>query len=381
MRKTGLWLLLAMGLVGTTGWRAEDTAVVGPVGMIRAAADLASIGAITFSPEGILFVGDSYGSQVVALDLEETESVGAVTDVADLDARVASLLGTAVDQVRIHDLAVSPISGAAYLSVSRGDPTSDLRIRSRPRVGASPHLIRIPPEGPMEEVPLDDVLVSRAKLSDVRPAETDRRGWDRRAWNLLDMAFADGTLYVSGMSNEEWSSKLRRIAYPFDVEAQSNALRIFHTAHGRYETSAPARVFVPYQSDGEIRVFAGFSCTPLVDFSLAEMNEHERVEGRTIAELGPGNHVLDMIRVERDGQTHFLLANHLHPFMRLSLSDFEDAAVLTRPTSRAGIDRSPLGPDGVFRLANDRDERVLLLQEKDDDGVDLRVVAIDRLLD
>ena len=140
-------------------------------------------------------------------------------------------------------------------------------------------------------------------------------------------------------------------------------------------------MFVPYEADGEVRVFAGFSCTPLVDFSLAEMNENERVEGRTIAELGPGNHVLDMVRVERNGDTHFLLANHLHPFMRLSLSDFGQAEALTHPTSRAGIARTTLDLEGVIRLSNDRNERVVLLQETDDGGIDLKVVDVDDLLD
>ena len=232
MKKRGELALLVALIAVTTAWRTEGNDEDAR-GMMRAAADLASIGALTFSPDGILFMGDSYGSQVVALDLEESESSGSVPDVADLDARVASLLGTAADMIRVHDIAVSPVSGAAYLSVSRGDPTDDLRIRSRPLGGATPHLIRVAHDGSMREVSLDHVLMSRATFDDVRPEEMDRRGWDRRAWNLLDMAFIDGTLYVSGMSNEEWSSKLRRLAYPFTGEAQSNALRIFHTAHGR----------------------------------------------------------------------------------------------------------------------------------------------------
>ena len=91
--------------------------------------------------------------------------------------------------------------------------------------------------------------------------------------------------------------------------------------------------------------------------------------------------MLDMIRVEAGGDTHFLLANHLHPFMRLSLSDFDEAEPLTRPTSRAGIPRSMLDLDGVIRLGNDRDEQVLMLQEHGDDGLSLRAVPVADLID
>jgi hypothetical protein len=363
----------------TGGWVLALDA--GPPGMVRGVVELTSIGALTFSPGGTLFMGDSYGGAVYAVELEEERSAAPVAGVSELNERVASLLGTSREQIRVHDLAVSPVSRAVYLSVSRGDPTDDLRLRTRPVAGATPHLIRLSSDGELEEVDLNDVHHARAELHDVRPAETDRRGWDRRAWNVLDMSFVDDVLYVSGISNEEWSSKLRRLPYPFVGEARSNALRIFHTAHGRYETYAPARVFVPYEHDGEIRVFAGFSCTPLVDFSIEEMNESERVEGRTIAELGPGNHVLDMIQVRHDGDTHFLLANHLHPFMRLALSDFDGAQALTQPTTRAGIERSAFEPDGIIRLANDRDEQVVMLQERGEDRLDLRVVEVADLLD
>jgi len=67
------------------------------------------------------------------------------------------------------------------------------------------------------------------------------------------LAFHNGALFVSGTSNEEWSGKIRLIPYPFDDEADSTAIRIFHTAHGRWETGAPARVFAPYRdTDGEV---------------------------------------------------------------------------------------------------------------------------------
>ena len=60
------------------------------------------------------------------------------------------------------------------------------------------------------------------------------------------MAYVDGTLVVAGMSNEEFSSTLRRIPFPFTGEVSDNNLEIFHVSHGKWETAAPIRTFVPY---------------------------------------------------------------------------------------------------------------------------------------
>ena len=52
------------------------------------------------------------------------------------------------------------------------------------------------------------------------------------------------------------------------------------TNAGQIKTGAPARVFAPYRdSDGGSHLFAGFSCTPLVTFSVTEMEREDRVVG------------------------------------------------------------------------------------------------------
>ena len=60
------------------------------------------------------------------------------------------------------------------------------------------------------------------------------------------MAFVNGNVMVAGMSNEEWSSALRSIPYPFKTAAKGTQLQIWHASHGRYETQSPVRTFVPY---------------------------------------------------------------------------------------------------------------------------------------
>src|SRR5438093_1479455 len=84
----------------------------------------------------------------------------------------------------------------------------------------------------------------------------------------IDMAYVDGTLYVAGMSNEEFSSNLRRFPFPFGDEMSHNSLEIFHVSHGVYETAAPINTFVPY---GDGRILASYTCTPLVTFSIGDL--------------------------------------------------------------------------------------------------------------
>ena len=81
-----------------------------------------SAGPLGFGPDGILFVGDTQGAAVFAIDTADRAPATrkAPVQVNDLAAKAAAMLGTDAKQIMINDLAVNPISGNVYLSVSRG---------------------------------------------------------------------------------------------------------------------------------------------------------------------------------------------------------------------------------------------------------------------
>ena len=83
------------------------------------------------------------------------------------------------------------------------------------------------------------------------------------------LATVEGKLVVAGLSNEEFASTLRVIAYPFKDKADPTAVEIYHGAHGRYETNAPVRTFVPYKIGGADYLMAAYTCTPLVKVSCS----------------------------------------------------------------------------------------------------------------
>ena len=84
--------------------------------------ELKSATALTFGPEGILFVADPTAGAVYALDTGDRAPAKGDErpKVANIDEKIASLLGIDAKQLLLNDLAVNPISGTAYLSVARG---------------------------------------------------------------------------------------------------------------------------------------------------------------------------------------------------------------------------------------------------------------------
>ena len=248
-------------------------------------ANVRSAGPITFGPAGILFLADNASAKVVAVDVADTSGAAGAEpfDLENVDARVAAFLGCDVDDVAIRDMAVHPTSHNVYLSVQRG----------RGDAGQSV-LVRIDRlDGSIADVPLVDVPFSEVAITDA-PAEDDERldltlpqsssegevltFGDKtlrvlrqpiRTSTITDMAFIDGALLVAGLSNEEFASKLRRIPFPFRDEVTDNSLEIFHVSHGKWETAAPIRTFVPYE--GGRSILASYTCTPVVHFPLADL--------------------------------------------------------------------------------------------------------------
>lgn len=326
--------------------------------------DLKSIGAMTFGPEGVLFVADSQGAAVFALDVQDKaaapsgdEVPGRGAIIEDVEAKIGSLLGTSADNVRINELVVHPQSKRMYMSVTRGQGDS-----------AMPALVRSDAKGNLEEVGLDNIPFAKASI-DNAPAEDakDRRGRSLRANTISDVRFSDGVLYVAGLSNEEFASSLRRIPYPFKGESASSTLEIFHVAHGQYETHAPIRTFMPFNLGGEPHILASYTCTPLVAFPVKDLADGEHVKGQTMAELGAGNTPLDMVTYKKGDKTYLLLANSNRNMMRINVEDMLGAPSLTEPMEdldigeTRGVPYKSLPGAGILHLDVYNDDLFVML--------------------
>ena len=122
----------------------------------------------------------------------------------------------------------------------------------------------------------------------------DRRGRKLRRWAVADITYDTGKVLVSGLSNQEFASTFRSIDFPFNDKENANSVEIYHAAHGKYETHAPIKTFVTTKVNGSQKVVAGYTCTPLVVFSMDEIKSGKHHKARTVAELGSGNTPLDL---------------------------------------------------------------------------------------
>ena len=300
------------------------------VGFKEGKAAFKSITQLTFGPEGILFIADTKSAAVTALATGDTKKVefAKALKVEGINQKLAALLGTSADQILIDDMAVNPLSHQIYLAVSRGRGPE-----------AVPVLVRVDAAGKLEVVNLDKVKFSRAELPDA-PVDgvvgDGRRSSNPRMEAITDIAFFQDRLLIAGLSNEEFASTFRAIPFPFKTVANGTSVEIYHGAHGRFETRAPIRTFVPFNVGNQPQLIAAYTCTPLVQFSLKEMQPSAKIKGKTIAELGNRNRPIDMIVYQKEGKDFLLLANSDRGVLKVSTDKIEAAEAIVEPVKDGG---------------------------------------------
>ena len=293
------------------------------------------IGKLAFGPEGVIFAADGQEVTITALQLGERMAGGVpgTQDVPAIDGKIAGLLGIDAENLLITDMVVDPNTRNTYISVMRGLGA-----------GAAPVLLRVDGAGEIEVISFDEVEYTRIGVPNPPPAATPLVLADGRSipvpnypdavdpaglmgvQTITHMAFIEGNLFVSGLSNEEFASKMRVIPYPFRTANEGTSVEIYHGSHGQLETFSPVFTFVPYEIDGEPSIVASYLCTPLVKFPVSALEPGGKIQGTTIAEFGNRNRPIDMIVYEKDGQDYLLLSNNQRGVMKVPTEPFAEAA-------------------------------------------------------
>ena len=212
-------------------------------------------------------------------------------DLENVDARVASFLGCEADDVVIRDMAVHPTSHNVYLSVQRGRGDagqavlvridrldgSIIDVAARRRAGRRGHDRRRAGRG--RRAARHHAAAGRGgrgahvrRADDPHPAPPDPHV-DRHRHGLRRRRAARRRPVERGVLVEA-------AAHPVPVRATrstDNNLEIFHVSHGKWETAAPIRTFVPY--DGGRSILASYTCTPVVHFPLADLDTGHQDRG------------------------------------------------------------------------------------------------------
>jgi hypothetical protein len=317
---------------------------------------LQSAGPLAFGPDGILFVGDSVGGAIVAIDTQDHTSASAKpVNVQGVDEKIAALVGVTPDQIVINDVKVNPISKNVYLSASRGRGPD-----------AMPLIVRVDASGKITPLPLDNARHQSISLVDAPDSNPTARQ-NPRMQTITGMNYVDGNVIVAGLSNEEWASALRSIPYPFKEASQGATLQIWHSSHGRFETAAPVRTFVPYTISGQQYILAAYTCTPLVKIPVSDLKPGAKVKGVEIADLGMGNQPLDMVPYKKDGHDYILIANSSFGVLKLKADNLASYPAIDSPTitNVAGVPFDTLSDiKDVRMLAQFDDSNALIVTGK-----------------
>ena len=324
-----------------------------------------SIGPLAFAPDGTLFAGDTAAAAIFAVDLGVAANGGAQGSAAvdGIDQKIAAVLGTAANEIAITDLAVHPRTKQSYVSVMRGAGAA-----------AKPALVRVDGAGAITLVSLDALKFSKVGLTNA-PDAANRA----RSQSIMDIAVTNGRIFVAGLSNEEFASKLWSIAYPFATADRGTSIEIFHGNHGALETRSPIFSFVPYTVDGKPTLIAGYLCTPLVKIPVDSLSAGAKVLGTTIAELGNRNRPIDMIVYKKDGKDFLLMSNTDRGVMKIPTATFGSETPITArvPTGTAGVKFETIASmTGIEQLDLLDATRTIVISKAADGSRSLQIVVL-----
>jgi hypothetical protein len=116
-----------------------------------------------------------------------------------------------------------------------------------------------------------------------------------------------------------------------------------------------------------------------VKFPVANLKPGEKVRGTTIAEMGAGNRVLDMIVYRKGNQEFLLTANNSRGVMKIPTKDFASAAPITSPvrSETGGIAYETIrSMTGVEQLDKLDDNNSIVIARNSAGALNLQVVPL-----
>lgn len=374
-----LFALLALSLTAGAPYTANFT---------TAKVDAQSMGTLAFGPDGILFVGDSIGGKIYALNLDDTTEaqIERPQSIADLEKKLGDALGVPASEVMVHDMAVNPISKNTYLSLSRGRAAWNSMFQLPNHLANANVLVKLSPAGELSLVDLSNL--SHAHVDIPSPVAADKKSrrsaLGARVETISDLVYHGDKLYVAGLSNEEFASTLRVFDFPFSGKPATTAVEVYHGAHGKFETHAPIRAMMPYSSGDKDYVLAAYLCTPLALFPKDELNKGEKVTGKTIGELGSRNYPTDMLHIKHEGKDAVLMSNTNRTLMIFSSEEINKLAAMDgiteRVSHRAGADYKDLSGSNVQQMDMLGDTHVQMIQRMPSGKLSLYSYSLQRLL-
>lgn len=305
---------------------------------------LESAGALAFDDGTTLFVGDSKAGYVHAFELTDdmvddqaavsagrAQTFEGVALISDIDIALADLFERAPEDLVINDMVVHDATKQVFLSVHQGRGPD-----------AKPAIVKVN-NGSVELLDLASAGHSALSIGDVPTTETLEFGQLQNSFAITDIDYYGDEVFVAGLSNGTFASKLRRASFPFTEDVSETSIEIWHAVHAQFETRAPIITQDIQVLDGEPTLIAVYACTPIVRIPLADLQDGEQIRGEMIGEIGFGNTPIDIVTYTdpMDSNEYVLVTNTNRSAARIALSDI--ASVEPMPINVA----NNFGPAGV----------------------------------
>ncbi|MEO0572650.1 MAG: hypothetical protein AAF039_13170 [Bacteroidota bacterium] len=249
---------------------------------------------LAFGPDDVLFIGDSRAGKLYAIPTNADELKEPIPyNMEGFDIFLARKINMEPRDIVIGDMKIHPKSQEAYIAIKLGhQPDAKSIIAIVNPATTEIKLLKIDKD-------------SSQSISINNPASSDLMFWKETSassLNITDIDYNDGHIYIAGLTNSEFASTLRKIAYPFtNTQEMVNSIEIYHAVHTQNETRAPIRTMLFEEMDGKSTLLASYTCTPLVVIPTDKIEDGADVKGKTIAELGYGNTPIDMLVVTTQG--------------------------------------------------------------------------------
>ena len=323
--------------------------------------DIKFAGALEFSEDGTLFVGDNLNGAIYAFGVSSDAPDGEIapSTIANIDTKIGELLGVGPAAIQINDIAAHPVSNDVYISVTRiGNLVSQPAIV----VVSQDQSIRLLDLSALEfqkqalnEFPDGEITFNGRSggMGPAMPRDTAKTAVPLSTLAIMDMEYYEGELFVAGVATDNFLSSLRRISYPFDGTQSITNVEMYHIAHDQYESRAPIRAMSIQEIDGEPQLIAAYTCSPIVLVPLSEIEDGAKISARTIMDYGNGQ-PLDMISYNHqspfggEAQPSLFVTSNARSPQLIPISGLQNAPVVTHEDFGRGpkLDDNPLMPFG-----------------------------------
>ena len=253
-----------------------------------------------------------------------------------------------------------------------------------------PAIVRVTPSGSVTKI---DLATTPSRSVALRKPGGNLKFWDKvpeRVYTVTDMKWHDGRLYVAGVANQNFSSTLRILSYPFGRQSMAS-VEIYHTVHAQYETRAPIRAMTFASVNGSDTLLAGYLCSPLVSIPVSSLIDGAHVKAKTLAELGVAGTPESMVAYDQpdmqSGKSYpFVLVNERYrPSVAIPLAGLAKEAAgpgITTPPDAMAPPGANVGAiiedfDGVVHVDNQNERFFVTLRRNLDTGAP-EVVSYDK---